>query len=161
MVNNIVHNQIVIRSLTENEKKAWVALLLSQPILVRKMNLILAAAGQVSMEVYDVLLTLEMAPGQRMKLTELADAALLSASGMTRLMDRLEASGLVQRERCPEDRRAIFARLTDAGQRSREQAWIAYEKGIVQHFGEQITDEDAAHLGRILRPFLSGTSCSG
>lgn len=161
MVNYIVHNEFVTRSLTENEKEAWVALLLSQPIFVRKMNMILAAAGQVSMEVYDVLLTLEMAPGQRMKLTELADAALLSASGMTRLIDRLEASGMVMRERCPEDRRAIYARLTDAGQQSREQAWIAYEKGIVQHFAEHISEEDAGHLARILRPFLSGVACSG
>jgi DNA-binding MarR family transcriptional regulator len=140
--------------LTETEKQAWVALLLSQPILVRRMNQVLASAGQVSMEVYDVLLTLEMAPGHRMKLTELADAALLSASGMTRLIDRLELMGLVVRQRCPDDRRSVLACLTEAGQLRREQAWETYEKGIVAHFATQLQGSDAEDLARILRPFL-------
>ena len=153
-VNYFRHNNIMSRRLLPEEKAAWVALLLAQPVLVRGMNRVLAAAGEVSMEVYDVLLTLESADGHRMTLTELAEAALLSPSGMTRLVDRLEDSGYVVRERCPADRRNVYARLTEQGLAARNRAWSAYEAAIVAQFADRLRPGDAKQLAETLSPFL-------
>jgi DNA-binding MarR family transcriptional regulator len=65
---------------------------------------------------FDVLLRLLRTPGHRLRMSDLAAQTTLTASGLTRAIDRLEASGLVQREACPSDRRGAFAVLTEAGE---------------------------------------------
>lgn len=64
---------------------------------------------------FEVLIRLSRSPEHRMRMTDLATQAMLSASGLTRLVDRLVADGLVDREACPNDRRGSFAVLTHAG----------------------------------------------
>lgn len=93
-------------------------------------------------EQYDVLVRLELEPDGRLRLSELADSVVISRSGLTRLIDRLEAKGWVERHTCPEDRRGAFAALTAEGRAMREKAWPYLEKAIETHFRASLTTED-------------------
>ncbi len=73
-------------------------------------------AHHLSGQWFDVLIRLYRTPGHRLRMSSLAAQTTLSASGLTRAVDRLEASGLVEREACPSDRRGSFAVLTPAGE---------------------------------------------
>jgi DNA-binding MarR family transcriptional regulator len=81
---------------------------------------------------------------------ELARAVVLSRSGLTRLVDRLEKVDLLRREPDPEDGRGSYAVLTDEGAGMRERMWPVYAKGIAEHFGAHVTDEEAEVLSRVL-----------
>jgi DNA-binding MarR family transcriptional regulator len=74
----------------------------------------------------------------------------LSRSGLTRLVDRLEKAGLLRREPTPKDGRGSFAVLTDEGASMREKMWPVYAEGIAKHFGAHISDEEAQVLTRAL-----------
>jgi MarR family 2-MHQ and catechol resistance regulon transcriptional repressor len=98
------------------------------PLLTTAGLLVEAAAGfgsrleheleqhHLSSQWFDVLMRLVRTPGHRLRMSGLAAQSTLSASGLTRAVDRLEAAGLVRRESCPSDRRGSFAVLTDAGE---------------------------------------------
>ena len=112
-------------------------------------------AGVVSLEVYDVLLSLEDAPEQRMRMSELADHIIYSRSGLTRLADRLEQQGLIQRVACPNDRRALHVTLTSAGLRERERAWPVLEAAMTELFSDLITDAEAATVRDVFARVLA------
>jgi DNA-binding MarR family transcriptional regulator len=76
----------------------------------------LAATCDLSVQWFDVLMRLVRTPGHRLRMSDLAAQTTLTASGLTRAIDRLEAAGLVRREICPSDRRGAYAVLTDAGE---------------------------------------------
>lgn len=111
----------------------------------------LAAAELPPLEWYDVLWVLQDEPEQKMRLSDLADRVLLSRSNLTRLLDRLEKQNLVQREPCPNDRRGMFAVLTEAGAAMQRQMWTVYSAAIAEYFAEPLTDEEVAGLHQILR----------
>jgi DNA-binding MarR family transcriptional regulator len=107
-----------------------------------------------SLEWYDVLYTLKEAPEQRLRLSELAEKVLLTRSNLTRLVDRLENAGLLQRMSCPSDRRGTFAVLTETGLAMQEQMWLIYAEGIVEYFASQINDEEVEVLQQVLQRML-------
>jgi MarR family 2-MHQ and catechol resistance regulon transcriptional repressor len=76
----------------------------------------MARSCDLSVQWFDVLMRLVRTPGHRLRMSDLAAQTTLSASGLTRAVDRLEGAGLVRREACPSDRRGAFAVLTDAGE---------------------------------------------
>ena len=76
----------------------------------------LAQQCDLSVQWFDVLMRLVRTPGHRLRMSDLAAQTTLSASGLTRAIDRLEQAGLVRREACPSDRRGAFAVLTEAGE---------------------------------------------
>jgi DNA-binding MarR family transcriptional regulator len=86
-------------------------------------------------------------------MSELADAVVLSRSGVTRLVDRMVRAGLVRREACPEDRRSLYAALTPEGTRALKRARPFHLRGVAEHFGRHLSDEEAktiaAALGRM------------
>ena len=92
----------------------------------------LLAAQGLSSQWFDVLLRLVRTPGQRLRMSDLAAQTTLSASGLTRVVDRLVAEGLARREACPSDRRGFFAVLTPAG----EKAVLAALPPHVRHLEE-------------------------
>jgi DNA-binding MarR family transcriptional regulator len=77
---------------------AWRAFLNAHALATKRINRDLAEAGLPDLTWYDVLWTLHRADGRRLRIRELADAAVLSSTGMTRFVDRLEGEGLVRRE---------------------------------------------------------------
>lgn len=100
---------------------------------------------------YDVLLQLQESPERRLRMQELADKVLLSKSGLTRLVDRMEREGLVTRSACPSDRRGTFAELTPAGKDRLRATAPTHLRGVRQHVADLLDDDEAATLERLLR----------
>jgi DNA-binding MarR family transcriptional regulator len=110
--------------------------------VIRRLEADLEADGQLSLADLDVLIQLANVDGGRLRMSELADNVLLSRSGMTRRIDRLEASGLVQRHECAADRRGAFAGITDAGLERLERARPTHLRGIQEHFIDRFSADD-------------------
>jgi DNA-binding MarR family transcriptional regulator len=125
---------------------AWADLLRAHAHLLRMLDEKLVGQDLLPLDWYDVLLTLARAPGQRLRLSELADRVFLSRSGLTRLVDRLEKANLLKREPCPDDRRGHFAVLLPAAEVAMQKTWPTYEHLINQHFGRHLSDAEAATL---------------
>ena len=116
--------------LTPAELGAWRGFLRAHGALVHELDLELRAAHDLSLHEYEVLLVLGEAPGERMRMSDLAAAVLLSQSGLTRLVDRLVGAGSVERMRCEDDRRGLNARLTAAGRTRLDQARPTHLRGV-------------------------------
>ena len=116
----------------------WRSFLNAHARVTRAIGRELAAAGLPDLSWYDLLWALHRAPGGGLRVNELARAVVLSPTGMSRFVDRLEAEGLVRREPDPKDRRALQVVLTDAGRDLLRRMWPVYARGIQTHF--------AAHL---------------
>lgn len=136
--------------LSEAQGRAWGLFWTLHPRLHRAIDAALSRAGVLPLDWYDALLCLERAPGQRMRLSEMAESALLSRSGMSRMVDRLEAGGLLRREECPHDRRGAFAVLTDQGRRSLAESWPHYEAAIAREFAQFLSEDEARVLASLL-----------
>lgn len=108
----------------------------------------------IGLSEYEVLLLLNRADERRMRMNELADRLLLSRSGATRLVDRLESDGLVQRVSCETDRRGAWALLTDAGHRRLRGASPTHLRGVGEHFLNRIPADELAVLQRTLERVL-------
>jgi len=110
----------------------------------------LAAAGLPSLSWYDALYELYLAPGRHLRMNELARSALLSRSGLTRLVDKLEKEKLIERRACPSDGRVQHAQLTDKGVEMLRKIWPVYRAGIAKYFAAHLTDTDAVHVEKAL-----------
>ena len=110
----------------------------------------LAAAGLPSLSWYDALHELYRAPGRHLRMSELARSALLSRSGLTRLVDKLEKARLIERQACPSDGRVQHARLTDRGVDILKQIRPVYRAGIARHFAAQLGAAEAKQLAATL-----------
>jgi DNA-binding MarR family transcriptional regulator len=132
------------------ELAVWRSFLRGHAQLLRTMESEMADADQLPLASYDVLVHLAEAPDHRLRMTELADRVLLSRSGLTRLVDRLEREALVQRQPCPDDARGLYAVITDAGVDRLRSASRVHLVGISRHFVDRFTSEELAHLGKLL-----------
>ena len=131
---------------------AWRAFLRAHAAAVGRIERDLAASEpELPLTWYDVLVALVGAPGRRLRLRELANEVLLSRSGLTRLVDRLEAAGLLRREPDPTDRRGAFAVLTEPGYEALRRSWPLYARGIQEQFARHLDDDEAAILARALQ----------
>ena len=104
-----------LHALDERHLAAWRTFITAHAALIDAIERDLRGAGVISLTWYDVLIELAEAPDHRLRLHELARAVVLSRSGLTRLVERLGAAGLIAREPCPDDRRGAFAVLTAEG----------------------------------------------
>lgn len=134
--------------------RAWKALLRSHAILTRALDAELQAGEQLSLGDFDVLASLAAAPRRRLTMCDLAEAVVLSRSGLTRRIDRLQQAGLVTRARGELDGRSVEAALTDAGRERLRRARATHlggvEKRFQSHFDEQELDTLAELLGRLI-----------
>jgi DNA-binding MarR family transcriptional regulator len=103
----------------------------------------------LTMARYDVLAHLNLAGG-RLGLSDLADAIALSPSGLSKLLDRMENSGLIRREPDPDDARAAFAAITPQGRAAVADARTGHHELLRRTFGRALTDRDLADLTRVL-----------
>src|SRR5215210_698597 len=99
----------------ELELDAWRGFLRTYSTLVRELDEELTERHRLPISSYDVLVQLDEAPEGRLRMSALADAVLLSRSGLSRLVTRLEGQGLIERVECAADARGSFAAITDAG----------------------------------------------
>jgi DNA-binding MarR family transcriptional regulator len=130
---------------------AWVAFLEAHARVFELLERELRDEEELHLTWYDVMVHLSAAPERRLRMQELADAILLSKSGLTRLVDRMEQAGLVRRVACPDDRRGTFAELTPAGLERLRATAPSHLRGVREHFADLLDDDEAAQLERLLR----------
>lgn len=135
-----------VKSLSRLELGAWRGMLHAHATLVRELDSELESAHGLSLSAYEVLLLLHEAPERRLRMSELAGSALLSLSGMTRLVDRLVQAGLVERERCADDKRVTYVRPTRAGVTLFTAARATHLRGIRERFLDHFGESDLRRL---------------
>lgn len=118
----------------------------------------LAAAGLPSLSWYDALYELYLAPGRHLRMSELARSALLSRSGLTRLVDRLEKEKLIERQACPSDGRVQHAQLTAKGVETLKKIWPVYRAGIAKYFAEPLDEADAKVIREAFGRIVAATA---
>jgi DNA-binding MarR family transcriptional regulator len=124
--------------------------------LTKALDADLEAAHGLPLSSYEVLLNLADAEGQRMRMSDLAASVILSRSGLTRLVDRLEREGLIVRESCPSDARGSFATLTPAGRRKLDAARATHLAGVRSMFVEHFSADELEVLGAAWERLLPG-----
>src|SRR5919204_116310 len=147
-----------IRELAPEELGAWRGLLRVHSALVKALDAELLAAHALPLTSYEVLINLQAAPGRRRRMAELADGVLLSRSGMTRLVDRLERDGLLVREECPDDGRGVYAVLTDAGAPLLAPARRTHLDGVRERFLRHFDDEELQRLAHAWERVVPGAA---
>lgn len=135
---------------------AWRSFLRAHARVIRRLEHELTMATGMTLSEYDVMVQLALAEERKLRMSELADAVLISRSGVTRLVDRLVSEGLVERVSCETDRRGQWARLTDAGTDRLRAATPVHLRGVAEHFLERLSADDLAALTRMLEPVGSG-----
>ncbi len=120
---------------------AWQAFLRAHTLVTRALERELMATQRLPLAEYDVLVQLSEAPEGRLRMAQLADRVLLSRSGLTRLVERLEGVGLVRREVCPSDARGAFAVLTADGWARLRSAARDHLRSVQAHFGDVLDSE--------------------
>jgi len=138
-------------SLDEAGLAAWEAFAFAHAAAVGQIERELSRKNIVSLAWYDVLVALTNAPGGRLRLNELAERVVLSRSGLTRLLARIEKAGLICREPVLDDRRGAYAVLTGAGLSAQRKAWPHYAAGIARHFSQYLSEEEKRVLATALR----------
>ncbi|WP_246010148.1 MarR family winged helix-turn-helix transcriptional regulator [Actinokineospora cianjurensis] len=132
---------------TREELHAWRTFLRAHAHITRVLEAELVAEQRLSLGGYDVLVQLAEAPDRKLRMAELADAVLLSRSGVTRLVDRLERAGMVARERVAGDGRGVVAALTEQGLDVLRTASRTHLAGVSEHFVARLDGEQLRKLG--------------
>jgi len=140
---------------TDARLESWRTFLRAHARVIRELERELVAEQDLALSDYDVLVQLSAAPDRRLRMSELADALLLSRSGATRLVDRLVAEGLVERVSCEDDRRGQWAALTERGLERLRRAAPTHVRGIEEHFLDRLSADDLRSLRRMLEPIVT------
>jgi DNA-binding MarR family transcriptional regulator len=133
-------------ALTLGELRAWRGLLRAHGCLAKRLDSELDRTHGLPMTSYEVLHHLEEATGGRMRMRDLAEQAQLSRSGLTRLVDRLERDGLLERCSCTEDARGAYACLTGPGRERLQEARGTHLAVIRAHFLSRFSEQELALL---------------
>jgi DNA-binding MarR family transcriptional regulator len=140
---------------------AWRGFLRLHSALTKQLDAELVAEHGLSLSSYEVLLFLADSPGGQLRMSYLADSVLLSRSGLTRLVDRLEREGLVRRESCPSDLRGFNALITPEGRKLFTAARRTHLSGVRRLFLDRFDGEELRELARYwerVQPGVAGTS---
>jgi len=129
---------------------AWRSFLRTHNHLLRRLGQDLQANHKVGLASYDVLVQLAEAPGHRLRMSDLADAVLLSRSGLTRLVDRLQGEGLVERQPDPQDARGLYTVLTTQGLDALRDASGVHLAGIAELVVQRLTDSELRQLRELM-----------
>jgi DNA-binding MarR family transcriptional regulator len=132
--------------LDRDELAAWRGMLRVHSDMTRVLDAELTHRHGLPLTSYEVLLFLADSPDGRMRMSELADSVLLSRSGLTRLVDRLERDGLLEREQCEEDARGYFAAITDRGRALFTEARRTHLAGVRERFLSRFSRDDLQTL---------------
>lgn len=130
--------------------EAWVHLIRGQSAATRAVNAQLVADHGLTINDFECMLLLARADGRRMRRVDLAEQLILTASGVTRLLDGLEQEGWVDRAACASDRRVTYAVLTDDGYRKLREASKSHVGDIRAFFEARYNDEELAQLASLL-----------
>ena len=145
-----------LEHLTAVEERAWRSLVRAHACLVKRLDAQLEADHGLPLTSHEVLLRLAGAPQGKMRMHDIASSVLLSRSGLTRLVDRLERDGLVHRCSCENDARGAYAVITEAGRVKLAEAGASHLEAVrrlfLSHYTEAELDQLGSLLGRLLPP---------
>lgn len=140
-----------MKRLTDSELSAWRLFLTLHRRLVDAIDHDLQQAGRLPLNSYDVLIELQEAPNHRLRMADIANRVVLSRSGLTRLVDRLESEGYLARDAVGEDRRGTYAVITEQGIHALREAWPIYARGIQQYFAQALTAAETETMATLLQ----------
>jgi DNA-binding MarR family transcriptional regulator len=135
--------------LDRDELAAWRGMLRVHSEMTRVLDAELTHRHGLPLTSYEVLLFLADSPDGRMRMSDLADSVLLSRSGLTRLVDRLEREGLLERKQCEDDARGYFAAITDRGRAVFAEARRTHLAGVRERFLSRFSRDDLRTLGEL------------
>ncbi|MGH3646100.1 MAG: MarR family winged helix-turn-helix transcriptional regulator [Micromonosporaceae bacterium] len=138
------------RWLDESEQRSWRAYLAGSLRLFERLDRELREAHGLSMPEYEILVRLSEVPERRIRMAELAESAHQSRSRLSHTVSRLEREQLVIRDTCPDDRRGVFAVLTDDGFRRLEEASHTHVRGVREHLVDLVGKDEFQVLGEAL-----------
>ncbi|MGH3024292.1 MAG: MarR family winged helix-turn-helix transcriptional regulator [Gaiellaceae bacterium] len=141
----------------ERQLEAWVRFLRAHAALTRELSADLVAEHGLTINDYEVLLHLQRAPDKRLRRVDLAGRVLLTASGITRLLEGLEDTGLVERAACETDRRVVYAQLTESGEAKLREASGTHLAGIRELFTSRFDEAELAALSTLLGRLPGGS----
>jgi DNA-binding MarR family transcriptional regulator len=141
-------------AIPERTIDAWARLQRASQGLLSAVESDLKAAGHPPLAWYDVLLELKRAEKGGLRPRALQSQMLLAQYNLSRLLDRMEREGCVERRLCPDDGRGQIVVITPKGRQLVKRMWPAYEAAIQRHFAERLSAEDAARLARLLGKLL-------
>ena len=144
------------RRLTREELAAWRGFLRVHAALFKELDAELQGEHGLPLSSYEVLLTLDSAPEGEMRMSDIADSVLLSRSGLTRLVDRLERDGLLERRECTTDKRGANAAITDEGRRRFRAARETHLGGVRARFLEPLGPDELRRLAETWERILPG-----
>jgi DNA-binding MarR family transcriptional regulator len=135
---------------TRTRLESWVSFLRAHAAITRQLNADLLNDHGLTLSDYEVLLRLSNAEGGMMRRVDLAESVLLTASGITRLLDGLERAGFVEKAACKSDARVSYAKLTAAGQRKLADASTTHLAGVEELFTGRFADDELERLAELL-----------
>ena len=136
--------------------RAFVALVRAHSAAIRQLNAQLTRDHGLTINDYEVLLRLATAEDRRMRRVDLANEVLLTASGITRLLDGLEKAGFVERGSCDSDRRVVYAVLTETGREKLRTASKTHVAQIEELFAAKLEEPEQATFASLLERMAAG-----
>jgi DNA-binding MarR family transcriptional regulator len=138
----------------------WIRFLRAHAALTRQLSTRLEGEHGLTLSDFDVLAQLYFAPERALRRIDIARQVLLTASGITRLLERLERAGWVEKRNCATDARVTYAVLTEEGMRKFEAARASHVADLDELFGSRLTADERARLDELLAKLpLSETAC--
>jgi len=141
--------------LTDAQQRSWRAFLGGVTILMESLDRDLRSHHGLSLPEYEILVRLSEAPSRTLRMAELADRVALSRSRLTHTVTRLEAAGILRRERCDDDGRGVQAVLTGRGVKLLKQAASTHVRGVQDHLIAHASDPELAIIGAVMERVLT------
>ena len=148
-----------LEHLTAAEERAWRGLVRAHACLVKRLDAQLEADHGLPLTSHEVLLRLAGTPQGKMRMHDIASSVLLSRSGLTRLVDRLERDGLVHRCSCENDARGAYAVITEEGRAKLAAAGASHMAAVRRLFLSHYTEDELEQLGSLLGRLLPAEGC--
>src|SRR5882724_1955406 len=130
--------------------RAWTRLIRAQQAALAAVEADLKAAGFPPLGWYDVLLELSRTEGEGLRPFALEQKLLLAQYNLSRLLDRLETAGTIERAACPDDGRGQIVAITASGRALVKRMWPTYRAAIARHVGSKLSEDEAARLAALL-----------
>ena len=146
--------------LSSEELAAWRGLLEAHAEVTRALDAQMRTEHGLPVSSYEVLMFLADAPGHRLRMAEIAERVLLSRSGLTRLVDRMERDDLLRRRRCEEDQRGYFAEITDTGRALFAQARRTHLDGVRERFLDRLSAQEQRTIAALWEKVSPGAAGS-
>jgi DNA-binding MarR family transcriptional regulator len=140
---------------------AWVAYLRTHAAIVRELSTRLQRAQGLTLNDFEVLLALASAEDGRLRRVDLAERVLLTASGITRLLEGLERAGYVGRDVCPGDARVSYAKLTESGRTKLREAAATHLEDVSELFSSRFSPDELETLDALLARLPKTTGACG